>query len=46
MEENKIVNEVSESWTVDGYGNESFRGKEGGITLDELAAEADVEDME
>lgn len=48
MEENKVVSEVIDDadWTSEGYDNEDLAGTEGGITLDELAAEADVEDAE
>ena len=48
MEENKVVSEVIDDadWTSEGYHTEDLVGTEGGITLDELAAEADVEDAE
>lgn len=48
MEENKVVSEVIEDadWTSEGYHDEDMAGEVGGITLDELAAEADVEDAE
>ena len=46
MEENKVVDEVMADWTSDGFDNEDMTGEEGGIALDDLAAEADVEEEE
>ena len=48
MEENKVVDEVIDDvdWTSDGYHDEDMVGEAGGITLDELAVEADVEETE
>jgi hypothetical protein len=48
MEENKVVNEVIDDadWASEGYHDEDMAGEDSGITLDELAAEADVEDAE
>ena len=48
MDENKVVNEVIDDadWTSEGYHDEDMAGEAGGITLDELAAEADVEEVE
>lgn len=48
MDENKVVNEVIDDadWTSEGYHDKDMAGEAGGITLDELAAEADVEEVE